>query len=64
MIQLARFEFSRDHIHAGVRYAAGDSTDLPDSEAEMLRSLGAGSIVKTEVKGASPTPSPSERKRK
>lgn len=42
------FQFTREWVHAGVRYDAGQKVTLPAAEAEKLSRLGAGQIVETE----------------
>lgn len=39
------FRFSRDWVHAGVRYDDGDKASLPDAEAAKLERLGAGKVI-------------------
>jgi hypothetical protein len=56
------FEFTREWVHAGVSYCAGDRIDLPEAKAEELRSLGAGEIVSKPEAHWLP-PRPSKRKR-
>jgi hypothetical protein len=59
------FEFKRNWINAGVEYAPGDRTNLPEGQASRLRDLGAGQIVDTPTDaGESPQPSPRTRKRR
>lgn len=59
------FEFSREWINAGVSYAPGEQTDLPEGQALRLRDLGAGQIVEPpKDSGESLGSSPRSRKRR
>lgn len=40
-----RYRFARAHTHAGVEYVAGDSIDLSDAKADLIRAFGGEDVI-------------------